>query len=114
MNHLFWIVTFSLLGNECELEFYDLDQTHEQTLTLEPKLVLSFIFKSVSVPIPFIVEPKSSITQNHIPLLDQSLDQYDSMMIPQDWSYNREKFMLGSCMILFILGNIKILKRKRS
>jgi len=43
------------LGNECELQSYDLDQTHELTLTLEPKLNLSFILKSVSVPIPFIV-----------------------------------------------------------
>jgi len=71
-----------LLGNECELEFYDLDKTHKPTLTLEPKLDLSFILESVSVPIPFIVEPKSSIPQNHFPLLDQDLDQYDSVMIP--------------------------------
>ena len=47
-----------LLENECELEFYDLDQTHELTLTLKPKLDLSFILESVSVPIPFIIEPK--------------------------------------------------------
>jgi len=39
-----------LLGNECELEFYNLDQTHEPTLTLEPKLDLSFILESVSSP----------------------------------------------------------------
>ena len=77
-----------LLRNECELEFYDLDQTHEPTLALEAKLDLSFIPESVSVPIPFIVELKSSISQNHIPLLDQDLDQCDSMMISQDWSYN--------------------------
>jgi len=81
-----------LLGNECELEFYDLDQTHELTLTLEHKLDLSFIPELVSILIPFIIEPKSSIPQNHIPLLDQGLDQYDSVMIFQDWSYNREKF----------------------
>ena len=77
-----------LLGNECELQFYDLDQTHEPTLTLETKLDLTFIPESVSVPIPCIVEPKSSIPQNHIPRLDQSLDQYDSVMISQDLSYN--------------------------
>jgi len=81
-----------LLGNECELEFYNLNQTHELTLTLEPKLDLSFIPESVSLPIPFIVEPKSSISQNHISLLDQGLDQYDSIMIFQDWSCNWEKF----------------------
>jgi len=81
-----------LLENECELEIYDLDQTHEPIPTLEPKLNLSFMPESVSVPILFIVEPKSFIPQNHIPLLDQSLDQYDSVMISQDWSYNRKKF----------------------
>ena len=72
-----------LLKNEYELQLYDLDQTHERILTLESKLDLSFIPESESVPIPFI-EPKSSIPQNHIPLLDQGLDQYDSMMISQD------------------------------
>ena len=40
-----------LLGNEYELQFYDLDQTHEPTPTLEPKFDLSFIPESVSVPI---------------------------------------------------------------
>jgi len=49
------------LENECELEFYDLDQTHEPTLILEPKLDLSFIPESLPVFIPFIVKPKSSI-----------------------------------------------------
>ena len=83
-----------LLRNECKLEFYDLNKTHEPTLTLEPKLDLSFIPESVSVPIHFIVEPKLSILQNHIPLLDQGLDQYDSMMISQDWSYNWKKFQV--------------------
>ena len=75
-------------GNECELEFYDLDQTHEPTLTLKPKPDLSFNPESTSVPIPFIIESKSFIPQNHIRLLDQGLDQYDSVMISQDWSYN--------------------------
>ena len=48
------------LGNECELQFYDLDKTHEPTPTLEPKL--DFCFESVSIPIPFIIKLKSSIT----------------------------------------------------
>jgi len=48
-----------LLENKCELEFYDLNQTHGPTLTLESKLDLSFIPESVSVPIHFIIEPKS-------------------------------------------------------
>ena len=67
-------IHISLLENECELKFYDLDQTHEPTPTLEPKLNLSFIPELVSVSIPFIVEPKSSIPENHISLLDQDLD----------------------------------------
>ena len=33
----------SLVENKCELEFYDLDQIHEPTPTLELKLDLSFI-----------------------------------------------------------------------
>jgi len=53
-----------LLRNKCELQLYDVDQTHEPTPTLVSKLDLSFILESVSVPIPFIVEPKSSILQN--------------------------------------------------
>ena len=51
----------SLLRNECELQFYDLDQTHEPTPTFEPKIDLSFIPKSVSIPISFILKPKPSI-----------------------------------------------------
>ena len=58
----------SSLDSEYELEFYDLDQTHGPTLILEPKLDLSF--ESVLVPISFIIEPKSSIPQKHIPLLN--------------------------------------------
>ena len=50
-----------LLENECVLQFYDLDQTHKATPSLESKLDLSFIPESVSAPIPFIVESKSSI-----------------------------------------------------
>ena len=102
----------SLLGNECELEFYDLYQTHEPTLTLEPKLDLSFIPESVTVPIPFIVEPKSSILQNHISLLDQDLDQYDSVIIFQDWSYNWKKFHARKLHDPIHIGDYKNLKRK--
>ena len=103
-----------LLGNVCELQSYDLDQTHELTPTLKSKLDLSLIPESVSVPIPFIIEFKSFIPQNHIPLLDEGLDQYDSMMIFKIGHITRKNFMLGSCMILFILGSIKLLIRKRS
>ena len=101
-----------LLGNECELQFYNLDQTHEPTLTLETKLDLSFIPKSVSVSIPFIVEPKSSIPQNHILLLDQGLDQYDSVMISEDWSYNRKKFHATILHDPIHIGDYKNVTRK--
>ena len=73
-------IHISLLENECELQFYDLDETYKPTLTLEPKLDLSFILELISIRIPFIVESKSSISQNHISLLDQGL----AVMISQD------------------------------
>ena len=101
-----------LLGNECELEFNDLDR-HEPTQTLEPKLDLSFIPESVSVLIPFIVEPKPSIPQNHIPLLDQDLDQYDSIMIFQDWSNNWKKFHARKLHDPIHIGDYKMLIGKR-
>ena len=44
------------------------------------------------VPIPIIQEPKSSIPQNHIPLLDRDKDNYDSVIIYENWLYNRDKF----------------------
>jgi len=101
-----------LLGIECELQFYDLDQTHEPTPTLEIKLDFSFIFESILVPIPFIVKPKSSILQNHISLLDQGLDQYDSMMISQDWSYNRKKFYIRILHDPIHIGEYKNVNKK--
>jgi len=58
-----------LLENECERQFFDLDQTLELNLTLEPKLDLSQLYESVLVSIPFTFESKSTIPQNHIPLL---------------------------------------------
>jgi len=52
---------------------------------------LSHIPESVLVPKPFILEPKSTISSNHILLLDR-IDHNDSKMIFQDWSYNRDDF----------------------
>ena len=100
------------MGNECELEFYDFDQTHELTLTLEPKFNLSFILELASVSIPFIVKPKSSFPQNHVPLLDKGLDQYDCMMIFQDWSYNWKKFHARKLHDLIHIGDYKNVNRK--
>ena len=50
-----------LMGKECESQFLDLDSTFKPKLSLEPKLDLNHISKSVLVPIPIIQEPKSSI-----------------------------------------------------
>ena len=81
--------------------------------TLEPKLDLSFIPESVSVPIPFIVKPKSFIPENHIPLLDQGLDHYDSVMISQDWSYNGKKFHVRILYDPIHIGEYKNVNRKK-
>ena len=71
-----------LMGKECEFQFFDLNPTFEPNPTLESKLDLSP--ESVLVPIPLIPELKSSISSNHIPLLDQGIDHNDSEMIFQD------------------------------
>jgi len=44
------------------------------------------------VPKLFISKPKSSIHQDHILLLDQGIDQNDSMMLFQDWSCKGNNF----------------------
>ena len=56
------------------------------------KLELSHIPESVLVPASCIPEPKSSIPQNHIPLLDLGIEHNDSEMIFQDWSYKQDDF----------------------
>ena len=94
----------SLMDHECELKFFDLEPTIEPKLTLEPKFDLSHIPDSVLVLVPFILEPKSTISPTHIPLFDQGVDYYDSEMIFQDWSYNRDDFNIRSFMILFTWG----------
>ena len=53
---------------------------------------LSHIPESVLVPIPFILEPKSTISLIHISLLDHGIEQNDCEMIFQDWSYNQDDF----------------------
>ena len=66
------------MGKECEFHFSDLDPTIEQILTIEPTLDFSEL---VMVPEPIIFEPKSTISQNHILLLNQCVDYNDSVMI---------------------------------
>jgi len=81
-----------LMVKECEFQFFNLDLTFEPNLTHKSKLDLSHIFKSVLVLEPFILEPKSTISSNHILLLDQGIDHNNSEMIFQDWSYNQDDF----------------------
>jgi len=70
-----------LLGNECEFQLFDLNSTLELKLTVEPKLDLSHIVESVSVPKPITLDSKSTTPPNHIPLLDLGIHHYDSEMI---------------------------------
>ena len=79
----------SLMGTECELKFCDLDLTLEPKPTLEPKVDFP---KLVLVPELFISKPESSIPKNHILLLDQDINQNDSVMIFQDWSCKGNNF----------------------
>ena len=67
-----------LMEKEFEFQLFDLDTTLEPNPTLEPKLDFS---ESVLVPEPFILEPKSTISSNHILLLDQGIDHNDYEMI---------------------------------
>jgi len=60
-----------LLEKECESQFFNLDLTLEPKPTLETKLDLSHIPESMLVLVPFIPKIKSSISQNHILLLDE-------------------------------------------
>ena len=69
-----------------------MDQTLEPKPTFEPKFDLSHILESVLIPVPFILEPKSTTPLSHIPFLDLTVDYYDSEMIFQDWSYNQNNF----------------------
>ena len=78
-----------LMDQECELKFFDLDPTLKPNSTLEPKL--DFL-ESVLVSKPIILEPKSITSSSHILLLDQGIHNYDSEIIFQDWSYNRDSF----------------------
>ena len=67
-----------ILGNECERQFFDLDQTLKMNPTLEPKLDFP---ESVLVSEPITLESKSTNSSNHIPLLDLGVDNYDSKKI---------------------------------
>ena len=87
-----------LMDHEYEFRFFDFEPTLEQNPTLEPKFDFP---EPILVPEPITLEPKSITSSSHILLLDQGVDNYDSEIIFQDWSYNRNSFMLWSYMILF-------------
>jgi len=80
------------MGKECKFQFFNLYSPFEPNPTLEPKLDLSHILKSVLIHVPFILELQSSILLNHSSLLDQDIDHNDSEMIFQDWLYNGDDF----------------------
>ena len=69
-----------------------MEPTLESKPILEPKLDLSHILESVLVPVPFILEPKSTSPSSHTPLLNLGIEQNYSEMIFQDWSYNQDDF----------------------
>ena len=103
----------SLLGKNMESQILDLDSTLELKPTLEPKLDLTHITESVLVLVPFILEPKSSIPQNHISLLDLGINHNDSVMIFQEWSYNRDKFNIRILHDPIHVGDCKYVNRKK-
>ena len=72
--------------------FFDLDPILVPISTLEPLLDLNQIPESVLVPVYFTPKPKSTISMNHISLLDQSVGQYNSEMIYHDWAFDRDTF----------------------
>ena len=74
---------------ECESYFFDLDPTIEPILIFEP--TFNF-FESVMVPEPITLDPKSSNSSYHIPLLEIGIDHNDSVIIFQDWSCKENNF----------------------
>jgi len=68
----------SLIGKECEIEFFYLDSTLEPKPILEPKVDFPEL---VMVPEPITFEPKLTIPPSYILLLDISIDQNNSVMI---------------------------------
>ena len=99
-----------LMEKEYEFQFFDLDTTLEPKLTLEPNVDFHEL---VLVPEPFISEPKSSIRQNHILLLDQGIYHNDSVMVFQDWSYKGNDFHDRITHDPIHIGDCKYVNRKK-
>jgi len=64
----------SLMGEECEIKFFNLESTLESKSTLEPKIDFPEL---LMVPEPITLEPKSTIPPRHILLLDIDIDHND-------------------------------------
>ena len=93
------------MEKECEFQFLDLDSTLEPKLTLGSKV--NFL-ELVLISEPIILEPKSTIPPSHIVLLDIGIDHDDSVMISKTGHVKGISFMIGSFMILFILGTVNM------
>ena len=81
------------MEKECEIKFFNLDSTLKPKLTLEHK---AEFLELVMVLELFISEPKSSIPQNHIFLLDIGINHNDSVMIFKTGHVKGINFMIGS------------------
>jgi len=89
-----------LMDHKYELKFFDL----ELTLETHPTLELKFDFpEPVLVPNPIIFKPKSITSSTQILLLVQGVDNDDSAIVFQDWSYNQD-----SCNVRFISDPIQL------
>ena len=49
------------------------------------------ISELVLIHVPLTLEPKSTISPNHIQLLNKNVQQYDLKMILQDWTLDGDK-----------------------
>jgi len=88
------------------------NQLLNQNRLLNLKLDLSHIPESVFILGSIILEPKSITLSSHILLLDHGVDNYDSEMIFQDWSYNWNSFNVRILHDPFHLGDFKNVKKK--
>jgi len=79
------------MGNEFDTLLFNLDPTLEPNLILESRLDLNQLPDSILVLVSFTLEFKSIISSNHISLSDQGVEQYNSEMVYQDWSFNRDE-----------------------
>jgi len=99
----------SLMGKKCEIKFFDLDSTLKPKPTVEPKVDFPEL---ILVPKLFISEPKSSIPQNNILLLDQCIDHNDLVMIFQEWSCKGNNFHDRILHDPIHIGDFKYVNRK--